>query len=52
MSSSVAGSSGVESSLDSSSNEVSLIDRSSSVLGIYRYAGCPKLLLSETKNSA
>jgi hypothetical protein len=52
VSSSIAGSSGVELSLDSSSNEVSLTDRSSSVLGIYRYAGRPKSLLSGIKNGA
>jgi hypothetical protein len=52
VSSSIAGSSGVELSLDSSSNEVSLTDRSSSVLGIYRYTGRPKSLLSGIKNGA
>ena len=48
----VAGSSGVESTLDSSSDEVSLTDGSSSVPGIYRYAGGPESLLGETKNGA
>jgi hypothetical protein len=46
----VAGSSGVESILDSSSDEVSLTDGSSS--SDIHNVWCPKSLLSETKNGA